>query len=64
MIDAKEIAQNCGNPKAVNTVLLGALSKMLCFEKDIWVKTIKDIVPPHTVELNLKAFEEGIKAIN
>ena len=58
-IDALRIAKGCGNIKAVNTVLLGLLAKSTSIRKEIWLDTIKEIVPAKALEVNLKAFEEG-----
>lgn len=58
-IDALEIAKKCGSPKVVNTVLLGVLAGLLDSDVETWRETIKETVPPHTVDINLAAFEEG-----
>lgn len=57
--DALEIAESCGSSKAVNIVLLGAASKELPFEEDLWIKAIEENVKPKFIELNKKAFELG-----
>ena len=61
-IDGIKIAENLGNPRILNTIMLGALSKYLQFEKKYWIKAIEQRVPPKTFELNRKAFEAGRKA--
>ena len=58
-LDATSLASELGNRRASNTVLLGALSSVLGFEPDIWRSVIAEMVPPKTVEVNLKAFEAG-----
>jgi indolepyruvate ferredoxin oxidoreductase beta subunit len=58
-VDGIGIAQEVGNPRVVNVALLGALSKHLKIEENIWRETISARVPPKTVEVNLKAFEAG-----
>ena len=58
-VDGIGIAQKVGNPRVVNIVLLGALSKHLHIEENIWRETISARVPPKTIEMNLKAFEAG-----
>ena len=58
-IEASEIAEDVGNAKAFNLVLLGKLSTFLSFELNTWKKVIRQEVPSHTIEVNLKAFELG-----
>ncbi|WP_422447571.1 indolepyruvate oxidoreductase subunit beta [Thermoanaerobacterium sp. DL9XJH110] len=62
IIDARKMAARCGSVKAQNVVLLGVLAGRLDFEKELWEETIKNTVPPSTVEVNLRAFEEGFRA--
>lgn len=54
-----ELAEKAGSAKAVNTVLLGALSKKLELASDKWQGIISQRVPAKTVEMNKKAFESG-----
>jgi indolepyruvate ferredoxin oxidoreductase beta subunit len=58
-IDALEIAKQCGNIKAVNTVLLGLLAKSTAIDKQIWLESLKENVPSKALDVNLKAFEAG-----
>jgi indolepyruvate ferredoxin oxidoreductase beta subunit len=58
-LDATGMAGALGNAKASNTVLLGALSAVLDFEPEIWREVLTEMVPPKTIEVNLKAFEAG-----
>jgi len=58
-MDATGMASNLGNPKAANTVLLGALSTVFEFPVEDWLDVLKDFVPPKTVEINRQAFMEG-----
>ncbi len=63
-IDAAKLAQEAGNVKAVNTVLVGALSKMLPeIKEDTWKEVLKKSVPSKVLEVNLKAFDLGYNAI-
>ena len=59
LIDGVKYALQAGNPRTANTVLLGALSNFLPIEPEIWEETIKNRVPPNTIEANLKAFWLG-----
>ncbi len=58
-LDAEKIALELGNSRLTNTILLGALSNGLEIAEEIWKATISKMVPPKTVELNLKAFDRG-----
>ncbi len=58
-VDALPIARECGNIKAVNVVLLGVLAKETGIDKEIWMESIKETVPPKLQEINFKAFEAG-----
>ena len=62
-IQGEKLALDAGNIRAVNLVLLGALSKFLPFTENLWMDAIKKRVPPKTLEINLKAFELGKKAV-
>jgi indolepyruvate ferredoxin oxidoreductase beta subunit len=60
-VDALEIAERCGSPKVVNTVLLGVLAGILDSDPEIWREVIKETVTYRTVDTNLAAFEEGVR---
>jgi indolepyruvate ferredoxin oxidoreductase beta subunit len=62
-LDALGMAQEAGSARAVNLVLLGCLSKYMDMPKEDWLKAISSIVKPHTLEVNLKAFQMGRDAI-
>ncbi|MBU0519477.1 indolepyruvate oxidoreductase subunit beta [bacterium] len=59
VLNAGQISEELGNPRLANTILLGALSLTQKFEADLWRDVIKRRVPPKTIDLNLKAFDEG-----
>ncbi len=59
IVDAAQIAIECGTVKAVNTVLLGVLATRMPFEKSDWLEAIADNVKPAFKELNEKAFIRG-----
>ena len=61
-IDALRIAKECGNIKAVNTVLLGLMAKSINIEKEIWIESLKETVPQKALDVNMKAFEAGYNA--
>ena len=58
-LEADRIAAELGNPRLVNTILLGVLSNYLPFEKEAWLETLKVKVKAKFVDINLKAFETG-----
>ncbi len=62
-IDGIGIAEEVGNARTANVVLLGALSRLMDFEEQHWVEVIKQRVPPKFLEMNLKAFERGREVI-
>lgn len=64
VVKAAEIAEELGNIKAMNIVLFGALVKGMQLMDIDWEQTIESNVNPKTVELNIKAFRAGIRAVN
>jgi len=61
--DATEMALSSGSPRATNSVMLGAMSHILTLDEDALVRALVESVPPHTAELNRKAFELGKRAL-
>ena len=62
-IDGVKTAQQIGNPKLVNVILLGAIAKELPIKKETWESVIRKRVPRGTEQANLAAFAEGMKHI-
>ncbi|MFP4460342.1 MAG: indolepyruvate oxidoreductase subunit beta [Candidatus Zixiibacteriota bacterium] len=62
-IPALKLAVEAGSARAVNIVLLGALSNHLEFSDQQWKAAIEKWVPAKTLEINMKAFEAGKDAI-
>lgn len=58
-VDALSLAQEAGNPKASNVVMMGVLSTKMGFDESIWEKALEECVPAKFLELNKKAFELG-----
>ncbi|MDP2621525.1 MAG: 2-oxoacid:acceptor oxidoreductase family protein [Hyphomicrobiales bacterium] len=58
-MDATEMAEELGNARAANVVLLGALSTALDFPAADWEETVARFVPEKTVSVNLDAFRRG-----
>lgn len=59
VVNGMELAEQAGDIRTVNVVLIGALSLYLNIEKEIWEQAIKSMVPEKFLDLNLKAFELG-----
>ena len=62
IVEGLELAEQAGNSKAINTVLLGALSNTLAPAHEQWIAAIKSLVPERFQDVNLKAFELGRQA--
>ena len=58
-VDALDIANQLGNARLANTVVLGALSNHLALDSSVWLATIKRRVPTRYTELNRRAFVQG-----
>ncbi|MBR2722094.1 MAG: indolepyruvate oxidoreductase subunit beta [Clostridia bacterium] len=58
-LDAGKIAQELGNSRVVNSVILGLAATQLEFSKDAWLEMIAKTVPSKTVEVNQAAFCRG-----
>lgn len=59
VVNGMELAEQAGDIRTVNVVLIGALSLYLNIDKEIWEQAIKSMVPEKFLDLNLKAFELG-----
>ena len=62
-VDALAIANELGNVRVVNVVLIGVMAKNTDIPYETWVETIKATVPPKALEVNLKAFDAGYHLI-
>jgi len=58
-VEADRIARELGDPRLVNTILLGVLSNHLPFEKARWQDAIRARVKAKFVDINLAALERG-----
>ena len=58
-VEADKIAMELGNPRLVNTILLGVLSNYMSFEEDAWLEVIRKRVKAKFVDVNLVAFGRG-----
>jgi indolepyruvate ferredoxin oxidoreductase beta subunit len=64
IVPGTAIADELGNVRASNVVLLGALSTFLDVPEQIWFQAIETRVPPKYVDLNRTAFTRGRQAIS
>jgi len=53
---ATDLAEELGNPKSMNMILLGALVKAIDLPQIDWEEIIKRNIKPAFVDINLKAF--------
>ncbi len=58
-IDASRMAEELGNERAANVVLIGALSTALDFSAEDWEQALAQFVPKKTIAVNLDAFRRG-----
>ena len=58
-IDGLGIANELGNSKVLNSVVLGVAAKHIGFDQEEWLAVVRKTVPPKTVEINEKAFIKG-----
>ena len=63
LIDGLGLAEEAGNARSSNVVMVGAVSSFLSLPESLWESKIKEILPPKLVDLNLKAFHLGRAAV-
>lgn len=59
LLDGQKLASEAGNPRAANTVLLGAVSRRLDIGEQFWLQAIERMVPKKALEVNKTAFLLG-----
>jgi indolepyruvate ferredoxin oxidoreductase, beta subunit len=59
MVDGSDTAAKIGNPRGVNIVLMGVLSKYLDTPEEIWVETLNDMVAERIRKINIEGFMKG-----
>ena len=62
-LDAADIAKSLGNPKCMNVVLFGAMTKVLEMNDIDWEQIIIETVPNKFADLNIAAYRAGRAAI-
>ena len=58
-VNAVPIANELGNVRFVNTVMVGKLAKIMGYDKEKWISAIGQCVPEKTMDMNIEAFEKG-----
>ena len=61
LIPAPRIAQEVGNPRAINMVIVGFLSAFLELKSEAWTENIRRRLPAKFLESSLKAFSRGVE---
>lgn len=62
-VPGERLAQEAGNAKAANVVLLGAISRLLDLPEELWWKCLEQRVPRKFLDLNRTAFASGRAAV-
>ena len=62
-VPGERLAQEAGNAKAANVVLLGAISRLLDLPEELWWKCLEQRVPKKFLDLNRTAFAAGRAAV-
>ncbi len=63
LIQAQEWALEAGSAKATNIVMMGALCKLMGFDKGLMEQAVAACVPPKFTALNIAAFNLGYERV-
>ena len=63
-LNSAAIAQELGSARCMNVVLFGAMTRVLGMDEIDWEQAIRETVPEKSVELNLRAYRAGRKAVD
>jgi indolepyruvate ferredoxin oxidoreductase beta subunit len=63
LVPGERLAQEAGNVRAANVVLLGAVSRLLPLPEEAWWRCVEQRVPKKYLELNRQAFASGRIAV-
>lgn len=61
VVGAQKIAEELGNPRVTNVVLLGSLIKSMDLEHIDWEQIIRDNVKENFIDINLQALKKGLE---
>ena len=59
MINATGLAEKAGSVRCVNTVMLGAMSKLYSFPKEDFLSSMEEVVSEKILDMNKRAFMLG-----
>ncbi len=62
VVDALSLARRAGSAKAVNVVMMGVLSTLMEFDRQMWQQALEEAVPARFLEMNKTAFALGREA--
>ena len=62
LVPGMALARQVGEPRTVNIVLLGALSRFVAIELEHWLSSLQERVPSRVAEINRSAFMLGRQA--
>jgi indolepyruvate ferredoxin oxidoreductase beta subunit len=62
VVNATVLALKAGNLKAVNTVMLGVVSRFLDVSESIWENVLRKSFPEKLIGINVEAFRLGKEA--
>lgn len=57
--NATELAKEAGHSQSMNVVMVGAVSNYLPLSVDTMLECVRELVPPKTIDINIRAFEMG-----
>ncbi|NLJ48654.1 MAG: indolepyruvate oxidoreductase subunit beta [Candidatus Atribacteria bacterium] len=64
-VNALSIAESLQNSRVVNTVLIGAMSKLFHFDSEnIWEEVMKETFPQKLFQINMVAFLKGRESVS
>lgn len=64
LVPAARIAQESGNPRAMNMAMLGFLSQFLELKAEAWTDAMRSKLPPKFVDTSIEAFTRGANEAN
>jgi indolepyruvate ferredoxin oxidoreductase beta subunit len=59
VLPATQMAEELGNVRVANLILLGALSQHLDIPQDVWEQTLRERIPERYLAINQEAFAAG-----
>ncbi len=63
LVPGMALAEQLGNVRVNNVVLLGALARFVPLDAEAWLEALAERVPPRTLEINRAAFVAGRAAL-